>query len=558
MMVDINIVDEEQFEHYYDVLVNPKYWYYDRFKVLNYEAGTGKTLKTYEFLGRMYKEGYGYKVLYVQPFSKEDRLFNTVEAINEQAGEQIAAFVDANTNKSGYKYAISAQVVCITHNMYKEICRGKHANLIKDRDILIIDEFPNLFEEIVIDDDKLIDLLKFMKIDNNVKFIYDYIKQKQEELKIYKSKMRIVKFEDKNIYKILRHLHNIVHNHEDKKFIKQFKLLFESTVIYEKGKFYTFDSKIWYKLLKNNIILDANGGFDYRYRINKIFKIDYQSKAFDYKNSIINYYKINTSKNALKSYDDFVQTVLNEIKENSKSKDKHLIITDIENESKFNEEYLKNWYKLDNIKVDHFGNLLGKNDYRDFNKIWLFKTPNYSFVSYILQYIFYSQKKIDNRYTLEITNKDGYLHLKNDKFEKLRQSLLLGEYYQAIKRINRDNTKHSEINIFTNNDIIIDKIKSQFRNIELTNKQISVSTKKNYNTKHSKSQIKVEEYKRLIIEAKKNNIAVIAKADICDKLELEKTNLRRFFNRIEIIEFNNLYGVEVKHHELIINKDIAI
>lgn len=553
-----NINENDKFNHYYDVLTNEKYWDNNRFIVLNYEAGTGKTLKTYEFLGRMYREGYSYRVLYVQPFSKENRLLDSIRAINEQTGEQIAAFVDANTTKSGYKYAINAQVLCITHNMYKEICKGKHGNLMKDRDILIIDEFPNLFEEIVIDDDKLIGLLKFMKIDNNVKIIYDYIKQKQEELKIYKSKMRIVKFEGKNIYKILKHLHNIVHNREDKKFIKQFKLLFESTVIYEKEKFYTFDNKIWYKLLKNNIILDANGGFDYRYKINQIFKIDYQVKVFDYKDSIINYYKINTSKNALKSYDDFIQIVLSEIKENSKSKDKHLIVTDIENESKFNEEYMKNWYKIDNVKVDHFGNLLGKNDYRNFNKIWLFKTPNYAFVSYILQYIFYSQKKIDNRYSLKITNKGGYLHLKNNEFEKLRQSLLLGEYYQAIKRINRDNTRHSEINIFTNNDLIVDKIKSQFRNIELTNKQISVSHKKNCTTKRNKNQIKVEEYKRLIIEEKKNNIATIPKADICDRLRLEKTHLRRFLNKEEIIEFNNLYNIEVKHHELIINKDIAI
>jgi hypothetical protein len=552
-----NITENDKFNHYYDVLTNKKYWDNNRFRVLNYEAGAGKTLKTYEFIGKMYKEGHKYKILYVQPFSKEDRLLDSVRAINTQAGEQIAAFVDADTTKSGYKYAINAQVLCITHNMYKEICKGKHNNLIKNRDILIVDEFPNLFEQIVIDDDKLIDLLKFMKIDNNVKNIYDYIKQKQEELRIYKSKMRIVKFDDKNIYKILRHLHNIVHNHEDKKFIKQFKLLFESTVIYEKEKFYTFDNKIWYKLLKNNIILDANAGFDYRYRINQIFKIDYQAKAFDYKNSIINYYKINTSKHALKSYDDFVQTVLNELKENSKSKDKHLIVTDIENESKFNEEYIKKWYSLGNVKVDHFGNLLGKNDYRDFNKIWLFKTPNYAFVTYILQYVFYSQKKIDNRYSLEISNKGGYLHLKNNEFEKLRQSLLVGEYYQAIKRINRDNTRYTEINIFTNNDIIIDKIKSQFKNIELINKQISFSTKKNCNTKRNKSQIKVEEYKRLIIEAKKNNIAIIPKADICDRLGFEKTHLRRFLNKEEIIEFNNLYNIEVKHH-VIINKDIAI
>ncbi|MDI3478623.1 MAG: hypothetical protein PWQ59_2148 [Thermoanaerobacterium sp.] len=552
-----NIIENDKFNHYYDVLTNKKYWDNNRFRVLNYEAGTGKTLKTYEFLGNMYREGYSHKVLYVQPFSKENRLLDSVRAINEQAGEQIAAFVDADTTKSGYKYAINAQVLCITHNMYKEICKGKHSNLMKDRGILIVDEFPNLFEQIIIDDNKLIDLLKFMKIDNNVKIVYDYIKQKQEELKIYKSKMRIMKFDDKNIYKILRHLHNIIHNREDKKFIKQFKLLFESTVIYEKEKFYTFDNKIWYKLLKNNIILDANGGFDYRYRINKVFKVDYQAKVFNYQNSIINYYKINTSKNALKSYDEFVQTVLNELKENSKSKDKHLIVTDIENEGKFNEEYIKNWYNIDNVKVDHFGNLLGKNDYRDFNKIWLFKTPNYAFVSYILQYIFYSQKKIDNRYSLEISNKGGYLHLRNNEFEKLRQSLLLGEYYQAIKRINRDNTKSSEINIFTNNDIVIDKIKNQFKGIDFITKQISVSPRNNNNTKRSKSQIKIEEYKRLIIEAKKNNIATIPKADICDKLGLEKTHLRRFLNKEEIIEFNNLYNIEVKHH-VIINRDIAI
>ena len=368
--------------------------------------------------------------------------------------------------------------------------------------------------------------------------------------------MKIIKFNDENIHKIIKHIYNIVHNREEKKFLYKFKKLFENVVVLNNNTLYTFENKTEYKLLKNNIILDANGGFDYRYQINPIFEVDNQPKVFEYKDSIINFYNLNTSKTALKKYEDYLFVTLNEIKQNTKADDKQLIIIDKENAEKI-KEYAKYSFDWDSIKVDYFGNLIGKNEYRDFNKIWLLKTPNFNFVTYILQYMFYSGKRLDNRYNLDIVIQNKVTRFRNEELEKLRQSILLGEFYQAIKRINRYNTKSSEINIITNDEVIVNKIKNQFKRIGLITKNISVTI--NHNTKQNKSQEVIEEYKALILEAINRKQNEIDKADICNKLGLDKSNLHRFFKNEEIIRFNNLYKVNVLKHYLFIGiKSISI
>jgi len=549
---------EKQFNHYWECLTNEQYWYSNKFRVLNHEAGTGKTLKTFEFFGKMYKEGYNYKILYVQYFSKDNSLIHTINYINDEAGAQIAGFIDSRTTKSAYKDAINAQVLCITHAMYREICKGKHKNLIRDRDILVIDEFPNLYEEFVITKQDIRELLKFSDLDDNVKKLHDYILRKINENSISKNKMKIIKFNDENIHKIIKRIYNIVHSREEKKFLYKFKKLFENVVVLNNNTLYTFENKTEYKLLKNNIILDANGGFDYRYQINPIFEVDNQPKVFEYKDSVINFYNLNTSKTALKKYEDYVFVTLNEIKQTTKQGDKQLIVIDKENAEKI-KEYAKYTFDWDNVKIDYFGNLVGKNDYRDFNKIWLLKTPNYNFATYILQYTFYSGKKFDNRYNLDIVTQNKVTRFKSEELEKLRQSILLGEFYQAIKRINRYNTKSSEINIITNDEVIVNKIKNQFKGIELVNKNISVSFKQNYNTKQNKSQEAIEKYKAIILETINQKQDTISKADISNQLGLDKSNLHRFFKNEEVIRFNNLYKVNVLKHYLFIGiKSISI
>ncbi|MGO4276593.1 hypothetical protein AB4Z22_43345, partial [Paenibacillus sp. TAF58] len=56
------------------------------------------------------------------------------------------------------------------------------------------------------------------------------------------------------------------------------------------------------KMLKNNIILDANAGFDYRYRMSEIFRVMNQEKTFDYTSSQLIHFDLNTTKQELKKY----------------------------------------------------------------------------------------------------------------------------------------------------------------------------------------------------------------------------------------------------------------
>lgn len=78
---------------------------------------------------------------------------------------------------------------------------------------------------------------------------------------------------------------------------------------------YSFYKDTDYILAKeNNIILDANGGFDGRYKFRKdILKLDYQIKVFNYEDSCINFYPIATTKTALKGYKNIILDVANYI-----------------------------------------------------------------------------------------------------------------------------------------------------------------------------------------------------------------------------------------------------
>lgn len=127
------------------------HWDSKVFEVFPYEAGSGKSLTTHHFLGELAIKT-NHRVLYVQLFSSDGRLQETVDRINKKADKKVAVKFDGeDSKKSGMrKTAIEAQILCITHNMYFSVCQGEHPELIQDREILIIDEFPNIMHPITV------------------------------------------------------------------------------------------------------------------------------------------------------------------------------------------------------------------------------------------------------------------------------------------------------------------------------------------------------------------------------------------------------------------------
>ncbi|WP_157075963.1 DEAD/DEAH box helicase family protein, partial [Neobacillus fumarioli] len=142
---------EDYFKELKEQILIQNKWDNENFIVFSHEAGTGKSRQTHRILAEMTKE-HDYRVLYVQLFVKNEELVNTVNAINQYAGKEVAWGIagDDIRKKKHRQQAVESQCLCVPHRMYQMICKGEHRELVKDRDILIIDEYPNLLEKVTL------------------------------------------------------------------------------------------------------------------------------------------------------------------------------------------------------------------------------------------------------------------------------------------------------------------------------------------------------------------------------------------------------------------------
>src|SRR5690554_1150086 len=133
-------------DHYFNELeeqiMNKKKWDQKRFHVFNHEAGSGKSKNTFRILGEMFQRkackllaetSKHYRVLYVQHFVKDDQLIITAETINTYAGTKVAMAFDSDDNKSKKrrKLAEESPILCISHNMYLQICCDNNEYLLE-------------------------------------------------------------------------------------------------------------------------------------------------------------------------------------------------------------------------------------------------------------------------------------------------------------------------------------------------------------------------------------------------------------------------------------------
>lgn len=585
--------NEEQLNHLDQVITNQEFWCKNKFRLMNNEAASGKSQQTFKSIAKLALNT-DKTIIYVQMFSnknseKDDliELQNTVSKINEYAQKDVANYICKINQKHHKKILSNYNVICITHRRYYELCKnGNKKNFISNADVLIIDEFPNLFEGFYISElEELAKLQGFTLIDTkekeNIEGLTNFIKNKLYEIKenYPATNMKIVNLQKQDVKKYIKTLDIIITNAKKdnetahKEIIKYaqrvIEILTHSSVytMEQIGKkkypvLYSYYKNINYILAKeNNIVLDANGYFDGRYKLmGNLFQLDYQRRVFDYKDSYINLYPISTTKNALKKYKHIISDVVNYIDKNQdvglNENNKYLIITDIAREKEITDYQNEVYETWNNVKITHFGALLGKNDWREYNNAWIIKTPFYRFIDYILQYMFYSRKDYNGNTDCDIHNFKGeyntYIKFKNDKFNKFKNSIVLGEYYQAFKRIARDGRK-CKFNILTADEDIYGELKKQFKNI---NERVITKFKLDYNEdpqkktdrKSSKTNARNDIIKKYITEAKEQGKDKIDKSELCIISGIRKDKLSRQLKTIKPwMDNNNIeigYGKE--------------
>lgn len=545
MKSTINI---DYFKELEEQIINEKLWNSEKFLIFDHEAGTGKSRFTQQCLGQMTKTQ-KYKVIYVQKFKKDDELVKTMERINHYAGREVAGYYSSDMRREQKKKAKDIQILCITHQMYYQICKGNNLELIKGRDILIIDELPQLIQEIYVTRDDIASLWGRFNRDGDgagrelAQLLLDLL------LEIKENKGDGVKYIDFRLekYDKFRKLYNRVKDSrdiqlkEEKEILGKIDMLLNQSFFVCQNRFVSWENGIELYKLKNNIILDANGGFDHRYKLSNQFEVKRQNKRYDYQNTNLFHYNAKTTKgNLAKDRDKMHSNIVSRIDWNNLSK--VLFITDIAGEQSLEKEILsylrfygtnlieiqQNFNKV--IAIDHFGNLIGRNHYRDFDTIVILKTPNYNYISYILDYTFL---------TGNVTDGMIFETFKNAEIEKIRISAVAGEFYQAIKRINRENKLRSNIYLFSDDMDAVEMIKGQLRNVQYFYKEIDFD-KRTYNTAN-RPKTQLNKLKEILMRYKRDGVKEINKKSLKEELGVKSPNLAKLLSEVkDFAEKNNI------------------
>lgn len=543
----MGITIEEYFEGLQRQLVNQECWSPDFFNVFNHEAGTGKSRKIQQYIGKM-TQNFNYKVLYVQLFTTDGELDNTVANINKWAGKSVSiGYTSQNTrDKDMNRRLLEAQVICITHNMYKQVCKGNHPNLVKDRDVLVIDEFPDLMDVITVTIDEVVYLWSKMYSYREARKTARMLMVKIEK-GISSDGILYEDFRDKYYDRYRKRINTLMNNADMKKhhaLLNKIKTLLNNKCLLYESRFYFFNQKYSAKMLKNNIVLDANAEFEYRYELSNKFKVCIQPKMFEYSNTKLYHYSVKTSKSSLANFNDFYINAIKAVYADCGNK--VLFITDINNEQPL-KEALEDYSRIENkvnskikYEIDHFGNILGKNLYSDFDTIAILKTPNFSYITYALNYLYYKDEDSQPLSVIKI--------FENDDVEKIRSTTLAGLIYQALKRINRDNSRETKIHLFCDNATVVGIVTAQLPSLNYIpcDFEIEKKRKKQYDNTGRKAdsvfEKNVKKIKELLLNYKTQGIGRIKKQNLREQMGISNTDLSKVLKPIEV--FLNENGIK--------------
>ena len=386
-------------------------------------------------------------------------------------------------------------ILFITHENYIRLAEDEKARktFIKGRRLLIIDESIDICEivkfssvrdkeesTICLEDiEKISTELKeedkqtFKNIVNPLLNKFDNIKNEKDSIinKVYNFKVKHKQYNEQIDYfskKIVTKYDKFTQN-KLKKVLKIIKLIYNDTCLVNKKskeddekkqeiislKTINRNKKMW--TLENNIILDASALLEMKYTLNnKLYFLMNCQNTLNYSNWHIEYVWGSSTKSAKRigykkskedkaKYKRFLLGCSKIIEDLGISnvlvvchKDEHIQTNTITDE-----EILMNPFSI-NIPMEniaHFGDITGKREYGKLHHILITHTPNYEDSDYILQYMYYSNKRYSDN---EIFDNDsniglGYIPIfKNQELQEFKEKIIANQIYQAVCRVNRN------------------------------------------------------------------------------------------------------------------------
>jgi hypothetical protein len=524
-----------------------------KFKILNTEASLGKSLNTNKIIKKYLKDTLKgkRKFLIVKRFVldiERDSLF-IGEDMNSYFGTDILGITSVNWSEWKEKLEVlpSIQVIFITHQRYIGLCEDAETRKYfeKGRHTLIIDEkvdFPvYTFSKKTYEDIQALlpfglenDLSEVCKpLKDMYSFFYNDLKTRHECI-FCKPKVNKKLF-NKFKKSIQDNKNNIERLNDVKDFIKSLEILYSSRCIYNGGRISTLSKNHFLWGLKNNIILDASSGIDYVYRLSdKKYTLNRQSRVVD--DSKMNIYPIefNTSKTKIReNKQEFFREILEMVKAKTKKEDKVLIVCHKENAKDVKNKLVDidmtdveddDHYVDEQIAINWFGNVIGKNTYKDFNTCWILGKPNLPLESYLIHYMHYSQ--IDHLGRKPMTTSKGKFD--NQTFRDVQDGEIASDVYQCIKRIQRNANPEGDIYIVLDDEIILNKVIS-----DMKNPKVHKATKMKFNV-HKNVKDKEDRVDEIVEYFKNLQSGVYTKKEICEKLALGNAHLYRYLNNVKV------------------------
>ncbi len=451
-----------------------------QFLTLNHEAGFGKTLYTEQSL--IEAAIAGKKSIFCRKFI-EDCTYS-VKRINEDYGMDIAIAIDSENVSKNKHLLHQYPIVVITHERYVRLALDKEQRDIftNGRTILVIDEEVDIVKPIVIS-------LKSISDFSGKLMAYPITRAAYEECtkEIYEflltNKKRIFYKPSNNKMEKLSELKAFIDSNINTKYAEQFdmskndfnreidilEMALNNLSVIENSVLYTYNNKVEFWMLKNNILLDACGDLNYIYKVSPQFNVATQESVFDHSYWTLNIAKYNSCRTKKQKVKDFYKVINEDIITKLGAEDEMLVIGSKDEHDKIIRHH--------QVTYAWFQNIVGKNDWRDFNKCYIALNPQIPFAIYVLKYMFYSRHSFNNGDKWDAGTNNKVYRFRNTEFEKVRQTVIASELYQAIKRINRNNYKVAEVYIINNDQEILDKLIEQFNNIKVQEYSLNIQYK---------------------------------------------------------------------------------
>jgi hypothetical protein len=510
------------------------------FKVVNFEAGLGKSLYTdliiKEYLNQTWENRR--KFLIVKRFNEES--YRSSKRIEQGFLTNISAVVTADTWDNKWKHnleeLISKPVIIISHKRYIDLCLNDDEREIftTNRHTLIIDEKVNLpiytySDEFYGDVRKLINRINrdlFDKTCENLNQILGDYEGTTACFRVYPQvdNKTLDNFNSMMLAEI-RNNKNLKEKRFLNKFLDTVNLCYDKNIlaVINSGKICTFNRKHSHWGLKNNIILDASAAIDGIYLINPDkYILQRQTRIIDHKKSEFIHIKCNSSKSFIKQNQEmFFKKIIGLIKERHNENEKTLLVIhkdfskqlfkqmkDNFGEDKVwkdkDDEVYDSDYNNQPYAISWFGNLIGKNTFQDFNNVWILGTPNIPLNNYLIHYMQYSGKSLGKKGLKVFEGK-----FKNTEFRLVQEGYIAAEIYQSLKRIQRKPLPEGKFYVVTKDEEIVETVISQMKNAKIT-EQIELEFKDETTTNKITKEDLVYDYFKSHIGSKTK----INKADI--------------------------------------------